>query len=262
MREDPGRLILALDTSGSVLGTALASWSSSRGGEVVWLREQPDAVRHVENLPGAIDRLLVEAGRGREELTALAIGRGPGSFTGLRVGMASAKAVSLALGVPLVGVDCLEAFVRCERPELTLAEHAETNAGLSGNPEELVVVAMDARKQRYYAALFGAGAGQLWRLTPDQDLRPEELAAIVSPWQAEARIRVIVTGPAAAALAPVLHAEPGSHTGGSCVAGVALSAPDLVHRGVLLGEYDGPFYLRESDIGRRSHQPRFRPDET
>ena len=47
-------------------------------------------------------------------LQAVAVGIGPGSYTGIRVAVATAKGISFALRVPLVGVSSLKGFI----PEL------------------------------------------------------------------------------------------------------------------------------------------------
>ncbi|OHE85004.1 MAG: tRNA (adenosine(37)-N6)-threonylcarbamoyltransferase complex dimerization subunit type 1 TsaB [Lysobacterales bacterium RIFOXYD1_FULL_69_11] len=63
--------------------------------------------RHAElALPWA-DALLSEAGIGRSQLDAIAVGRGPGAFTGVRLAIAVGQGIALALDRPLVPVSTL-----------------------------------------------------------------------------------------------------------------------------------------------------------
>jgi tRNA threonylcarbamoyladenosine biosynthesis protein TsaB len=56
------------------------------------------------------DALLREAGLEQSALTGIVVGTGPGSFTGLRMGLASARALSFALDLPVAGVSTLRAL--------------------------------------------------------------------------------------------------------------------------------------------------------
>jgi tRNA threonylcarbamoyladenosine biosynthesis protein TsaB len=72
------------------------------------------ATRNYRNLsrrlPGMIRLVLSEANlEGYASLQGLAVSVGPGSFTGIRVGVSYARAVSQALGLPLIGVPTLQA---------------------------------------------------------------------------------------------------------------------------------------------------------
>jgi N6-L-threonylcarbamoyladenine synthase len=66
---------------------------------------------HVESLNPLLDRALSEAGVGIRNIDGVAVTVGPGLVGALLVGMAAAKAVSLATGVPLIGVNHLEGHV-------------------------------------------------------------------------------------------------------------------------------------------------------
>ena len=66
---------------------------------------------HVEHINPLLERALDEAGIGWGEIDAVAVTRGPGLIGALMVGLASAKAVALGLGVPLVGVNHLEGHI-------------------------------------------------------------------------------------------------------------------------------------------------------
>jgi N6-L-threonylcarbamoyladenine synthase len=63
---------------------------------------------HVEALNPLLEEALTEAGIGFGEVDAVAVTTGPGLVGALLVGMAGAKAVSLATGADLVGVNHLE----------------------------------------------------------------------------------------------------------------------------------------------------------
>ncbi|MFI8719500.1 tRNA (adenosine(37)-N6)-threonylcarbamoyltransferase complex dimerization subunit type 1 TsaB [Stenotrophomonas sp. NPDC077464] len=64
--------------------------------------------RHAElSLPWA-EQLLAEAGVGRAQLDAIALGRGPGAFTGVRLAIAIAQGIALALDRPLIPVSTLQ----------------------------------------------------------------------------------------------------------------------------------------------------------
>lgn len=66
-----------------------------------------------ELLPRILGLLEAER-RSLDEITAVAVGLGPGSFTGLRVGMSLAKGLAHGLGVPIVGVGSLHAWLAGE----------------------------------------------------------------------------------------------------------------------------------------------------
>jgi tRNA threonylcarbamoyladenosine biosynthesis protein TsaB len=93
-------LILAFDTATDVATSALVD-----DGEVLGERTSR-AATVLEDL----DALLRQAGAHTRDVSALAVGTGPGSFTGVRVGLATARALALALGVPVAGVSTLDAL--------------------------------------------------------------------------------------------------------------------------------------------------------
>ncbi len=96
-------IILALDTATRWTGLAL------HDGKTV-IAEQGWHSRHTQTveLTPAIGQLLARADVNAADLRAIAVAIGPGSYTSLRVGLASAKGLSLAHQIPLVGVPTLD----------------------------------------------------------------------------------------------------------------------------------------------------------
>ena len=66
---------------------------------------------HVEALNPLLEEAMVVAGIGFSDLDGVAVTVGPGLVGALLTGMAAAKAVSLAAGAPLIGVNHLEGHV-------------------------------------------------------------------------------------------------------------------------------------------------------
>jgi N6-L-threonylcarbamoyladenine synthase len=66
---------------------------------------------HLERLNPLIDDALMEAGSDWEDIEGVAVTRGPGLVGALLVGLASAKAIALALDLPLAAVNHLEGHI-------------------------------------------------------------------------------------------------------------------------------------------------------
>jgi tRNA threonylcarbamoyladenosine biosynthesis protein TsaB len=93
-------LILAFDTATDVATSALVG-----DGELIGERRSR-AVRILED----VEALLGEAGLRQDDVEAIVVGTGPGSYTGLRMGLVTARALALALDVPVAGVSTLAAL--------------------------------------------------------------------------------------------------------------------------------------------------------
>ena len=95
---------LVLDTS-----TRYASVAVSREGTIVaelsWRSER----NHSVELVPAIRRVAEQAGVTLDDAAAVIVAQGPGGFSALRVGISMAKAFAMARGIPLVGVNTLDA---------------------------------------------------------------------------------------------------------------------------------------------------------
>jgi tRNA threonylcarbamoyladenosine biosynthesis protein TsaB len=109
-------MIIALESASSDPSVALAERDGSPLAADAWEGGRRQAS---ELLPHVLE-LLARAGRELAQADAIAVGIGPGSFTGLRVSMSLAKGLALSLGVPLVGVPSLDAWLLAE-PEASAA---------------------------------------------------------------------------------------------------------------------------------------------
>ena len=146
---------LSIDTS-----TRYALVGLSRQGEsvaeIAWRSEQNHSVELVPAIRTLMDRARV----GMQELEAIFVARGPGGFSALRVGLSTAKALAVALDIPLVSVG-------------TLDVEAQPFRGL-GTPVRALI---DASKDKQYVGSYAAAredGAALYAV-----LSPEELAASV-----------------------------------------------------------------------------------
>jgi tRNA threonylcarbamoyladenosine biosynthesis protein TsaB len=111
---------LSIDTASD-----LASIALSREGELAADRAWRCQRNHTVELLPAIDRLLMDSGVDREELTAVFVSLGPGMYTGLRVGISVAQGLARALSLPALGVGRLEldAYPHAHHPGPVVAVH-------------------------------------------------------------------------------------------------------------------------------------------
>ena len=133
------KLLLAVDTSSSVVSTALVAVDDQEVHVVAW-RDVTAANRHGELLTALVDEVLREAQVTATGLDAVAAGLGPGPFTGLRVGVVTAASLADALNIPSYGACSLDAIA-----------HEHRNSG------DFVVCTDARRKQVYWARYDGAG---------------------------------------------------------------------------------------------------------
>jgi tRNA threonylcarbamoyladenosine biosynthesis protein TsaB len=181
------KVILALDTAAAILSAALCI------GERYWYREADAGLTHSELLPGLMDDLLREAGIKPEDLEAAACMKGPGSFTGLRIGFAAAKGLALALGIPFTACSTLDCIAYPWSPW-----------------PALVLPVLDAKKGRFFSALYAGGR----RLSAEMDADPETLAECIRSRSTEipdgGRSAILLTGPGAPLFLSRLREELGA----------------------------------------------------
>lgn len=97
--------IIAIETATSVCGVAL-----SEDNQLVAEYRLNQKNIHNEKLISAIKILTTDAKWHLEELNGIAVSIGPGSFTGLRIGITVCKGLAFTLGIPVVGVNTLDAL--------------------------------------------------------------------------------------------------------------------------------------------------------
>lgn len=80
---------------------------------------------HQERLAPLVSDIVTRSNVRFNDIDRIGVTVGPGSFTGLRVGLAFAKGMGLALDVPVIGLDSLEAIAASaprEGPGLALID--------------------------------------------------------------------------------------------------------------------------------------------
>ncbi|HAN71845.1 MAG TPA: tRNA (adenosine(37)-N6)-threonylcarbamoyltransferase complex transferase subunit TsaD [Actinobacteria bacterium] len=99
---------------------------------------------HLEAIEPALRRACTDAGITLDDVDALAVTAGPGLIGALLVGVATAKALSAALGIPVYGVNHLASHVVVD--ELQHGPLADPTVGLlvSGGHSSLLLVTDDA----------------------------------------------------------------------------------------------------------------------
>jgi tRNA threonylcarbamoyladenosine biosynthesis protein TsaB len=160
-------IVLAFDTATSVVTAAL-----TRDGEVVDERVS----RPVSVLEDA-ELMLAGAGLRPADLDALAVGIGPGSFTGIRMALATARGLSVALGIPAAGVSTLAALAAGAPGALPVIDAKRREVFSEAGGEAVVLAPADLSVDgrvcvgdgavRYRALLEERGA----EVPPDDDQR-------------------------------------------------------------------------------------------
>lgn len=147
---------ISIDTASELASVAL-SREGRLTAEITWFSRR----NHTAELLPTIEKLLAQAGAGKDDLTAVFVCTGPGMYTGLRVGISVAKGLAYALRLPAAGAG---------RLELDAYPHAAF-------PGQIIAVHRAGRGELAWAAY----RGDPWReISPPRLSKPEELAAAVS----------------------------------------------------------------------------------
>lgn len=128
--------LLSIDTSANLCSACVFDVDTGRElGRVV----RDIGKGHAELLMGVIEETLKISNTDYAGIGRIAVSTGPGSFTGVRVGVATTRGLALALRIPATGITTLEAIA------------AETRRQFPARP---VMVAIDARREELYAAIY------------------------------------------------------------------------------------------------------------
>ncbi|UNC91444.1 tRNA (adenosine(37)-N6)-threonylcarbamoyltransferase complex dimerization subunit type 1 TsaB [Candidatus Contubernalis alkaliaceticus] len=136
-------LILGIDTSTMVCSVALA-----RENQIVGEYTLQNKKTHSQRLMPLISAVIENCDFTPGDLGGISVTCGPGSFTGIRIGVAAARALSQALGIPLVGIPTLDVLA------------FQFNYG-----EGLICPLLDARRGEVYSAVYRSSGEQIERIT-------------------------------------------------------------------------------------------------
>ena len=125
-------LILGIETATEQVGVAIGGHEG-----VIATFEVARGRRHAEILTPAIEFVCRQADIDIDEIGCVAVDVGPGLFTGMRVGLATAKALALALRVPVIGISSLDLLAFPCR-----------------HTDRVVVPVIDARKAEVFWAMY------------------------------------------------------------------------------------------------------------
>ena len=125
-------LILGIETTTQQVGVAIGGHEG-----VIATFEVARGRRHAEILTPAVEFVCRQADLDIDEIGCIAVDVGPGLFTGMRVGLASAKALALALRVPMIGISSLDLLAFPCR-----------------HTDRVVVPVIDARKSEVFWAMY------------------------------------------------------------------------------------------------------------
>lgn len=116
---------------------------------------------HAQKLLPMAERLMADAGVAYADLDLVGFDRGPGSFTGVRIATGLAQGIAMARAIPLVPISSLHIlawqYLRLHRLSAT----------------DFIHVAIDARMQEIYYAVFAMKANRLQSVLPEQVRRPQ-----------------------------------------------------------------------------------------
>ena len=154
--------ILAFDTTSRLLSIAL---QTEHGLFEHFIAE---GFKHSENLALEIKNIVQTARIEMKDIDLIVCPEGPGSFTGLRIGLSTAKGISYALNKPFVTI-----------PTLDMMAYGKDYF------EGIILPVLDARKKRFYAALYKKGE----RISDFLDASHETLSALLTE-----ESEVLITG--------------------------------------------------------------------
>jgi len=216
--------LLAFDTATEICSVALA-----RAGGVIE-RSEHVGQRHSQFVLPMAQQLLAESGATLADLDALAFGAGPGSFTGLRIACGVAQGLAYGIDRPVVPVGNLAALA--------------LNAAALAPQARRIAVAIDARMQEVYWAVYEPRDGEVIELAAPSLAAAAELPDLIAGFEPQA-----LAGDALAVFWPALESVavaqrlPQARAGAGAIA--RLACVGLARGRALPAAQAMPLYVRD-----------------
>ena len=158
-------LILGIDTAAAPCCAAVYDTDKQQTLGSVVINNK---LTHSVTLMPVVSDLLRNSGITTEDIDLFAVANGPGSFTGLRIGISAVKGMAFAASKPCAAVSTLEAMTY--------------NVAMC---DGVVCASIDARCNQVYTATFLNDNGTVTRLTDEECLKADELAARLSEYDGD-----------------------------------------------------------------------------
>jgi tRNA threonylcarbamoyladenosine biosynthesis protein TsaB len=136
-------LLLSINTSAGACSVALHHHGQLLGSYTLYTDNSASA-----QLSPMVADILAKNNFNYQDISAIAVAKGPGSYTGLRIATSTAKGLCLALDVPLIAINTLEAMaadVAIYYPNTTI-----------------ICPLLDARRLEVYTAAFTQNLNEIW----------------------------------------------------------------------------------------------------
>lgn len=150
-------IVLGIETSCDTGSVAIIKGNTLLG-ETIF----DSGAKHSKNLVSSINNILNLTDLDKKDIQGISVSIGPGSYTSLRIGITTAKSMAYALRIPLTTVPTLEVIA------------FNLNFSLIN-----VCVALDAKKNELFVALFKSEGNRLRRISEDFITTAEELCEII-----------------------------------------------------------------------------------
>lgn len=145
--------ILAIDTSSSSMSICIMSENAIKG-EI----NLNNGLVHSTTLMPCMESLFKTIDFDKKKLDLISVCIGPGSFTGIRIGVATANAMSMALNIPVVSVNTLDAF-------------AMNFLHFNG----IIVSTIDAQRDNFYVGMYKSDKNKVSAIRENSIMSDEEL---------------------------------------------------------------------------------------
>jgi tRNA threonylcarbamoyladenosine biosynthesis protein TsaB len=166
---------------------------------------------HAEHLLPMTGRVLRQADLRYDDLYAVVTTLGPGAFTGLRIGLSTARALALALDIPLFGITTMQ---------ILALQAVKVKA-------EKTLVVLETKRQDFYVQAFDAKGNSI---SEAACLQADEIKTDGFVLVGDGVVRL--TGKAASIIAPDI----------GMIAGLLVTNPEYFTEGA------EPVYLRGADV--------------